>query len=60
MKSRRDFKKKNAHYLNDQEELKIKERKRLPKKQKINKRNFYAFLDEEEDNHFNLFEYEEE
>lgn len=48
MKSRKDFKKKNANYRKNQEdEIRIRERKKQPKK--INKNNYYSMLEEEDD-----------
>jgi len=49
MKSRKDFRKKNAQLQKDQDEIRIKERKRLPKNKKINKKNFHSLLEEDED-----------
>lgn len=60
MKNRKSFKKKHAHYQKEQEEIKIKERKKLPKNKKINKRNFYDFLEETENYDDDFSEYQDD
>jgi len=48
MKSRKDFKKKNANYRRNQEEgTRIRAIKKHPKK--INKNNYYSMIEDEED-----------
>jgi len=59
MTSRKDFRKKNAQLKKAQDEIRIKERKKLPKNKKINKSNFYSLLEEEED-YINFSEPEDE
>jgi len=59
MTSRKDFRKKNALLKKAQDEIRIKERKKLPKNKKINKSNFYSLLEEEED-YINFSEPEDE
>ena len=46
MKSKKNFKKKNINYRKDQEEIRIKERKKQPKK--FNKHNLYSLIEEDE------------
>lgn len=48
MRNRKEFKKKNAaHRKNQETDIRIKERKKQPKK--INKNNYYSMLIEEEE-----------
>ncbi len=48
MRNRKEFKKKNAaHRSNQETDIRIKERKKQPKK--INKNNYYLMLIEEEE-----------
>ncbi len=58
MKSKKTFKKKDNNYQNENDEIKIKERKKIPNK-KFKKQDFYAMI-EEEDDEIDLYGYLEE
>ena len=47
MSNKSNFKKKHNYYRRDEEEIRIKERKRLPRK--LKKQNIYDLLEEEKD-----------
>ena len=54
MKSRKDFKKKNANFRRNQDEdIRIKAIKKQPKK--INKNNYYSMIDDDDDLEINLY-----
>lgn len=59
MKSRKDFKKKNANYRKNQDEdIRIKAIKKQPRK--INKNNYYSMIEDEDDLEINLYDYEDD
>lgn len=58
MKSRKNFKKKNANYRKDEEPIRIREKKRRPKKE--GKYSIYTMIEEEEAFDFQLPSEEEE
>ncbi|MEM1120506.1 MAG: hypothetical protein AAGJ18_08645 [Bacteroidota bacterium] len=47
MKSKKNFKKKHTNYRKANDEIRIKERKKQPKK--ISKQHLYALMDDEEE-----------
>ena len=47
MKSKKNFKKKNINYQKDHQEVRIKERRKQPKK--FNKQNLYSMIEEDEE-----------
>ena len=59
MKSKKTFKKKDNNYQNEQDEIKLKERRKVQSK-KFKKHNLYAMLEEEEDVEIDLYGYLEE
>ena len=60
MKSKKTFKKKDSNYQIDNNELKIKERKKESNK-KFNKHNIYSMIEEDdEDTEIDLYGYLEE
>lgn len=46
MKSKKKFKKKNTNYRRDQDEIRIKERRKQPKK--LNKHKLYTMIEDDE------------
>ena len=47
MKSKKNFKKKQVNYRKDNDEIRIRERKKQPKK--FNKHNLYSMIEEDEE-----------
>jgi len=58
MKNRKNFKKKNINYRKDQDEIRIKERRKQPKK--ISKQHLYNLMEEDDAVDDSLYDNEEE
>lgn len=56
MKSKRTFKKKETNFRDDNNEIRIKERRKESNK-KFSKRNIYSLIEEEDDSEIDLYGY---
>lgn len=56
MKSKKTFKKRTSNYQNDDNEIRIKERRKEQGK-KFNKHNIYAMIEEDDDSEIDLYGY---